>query len=161
MAKELIGIDIEGLDILQKQLKELPDAVKDAVGDDVAKYMLNVVQAYPPQRRVTRKQAYGVTFFSDRQRKWFFAALNQGLITVPYRRTQGFRRAWRIMGEGIKSIIVNESKYGPFLMDDSRQSRMSAMIGWKKLNDLVKERAPKIQRIADAAIKNAFKKVGL
>jgi len=99
MAKgDFIAIDIEGLEPLVKGLDKLPQNIQDAAGDDVAKYLVNVLKKYPPPKRVTRKAAYGTTFFSDNQRKFFFAALRSGAISVPYRRTQAFARGWRQIG---------------------------------------------------------------
>jgi hypothetical protein len=119
------------------------------------------VQASPPQKKVTRKQAYGKTFFSEKQRRWFFAALKSGGLTIPYRRTQAFRKGWRIIGKGERTIIVNTAKAGPFLVGENRQSRMSALIGWKKMSTVVKERTPKILTIANAAVRKGLKKLGL
>jgi len=158
MAKSLIGFDIEGLPQLQNKLKHLPQDVKDAVGDDIAKYLLNVVRAYPPQKSVTRKQAYGTTFFSDKQRRWFFWALKNGALDVPYKRTQAFSRSWRIIGKGTDTIVVNETDYGGYLMGPGEQSRMSKIIGWKTTEQVLDERAERIDRIADAALKKALNK---
>jgi len=161
MADSLVGIDIEGIEPLMKKLEKMPAEVGKKAGDDVAKYMLNVVQAYPPQKRVTRKQAYGKTFFSEKQRRWFFAALNSGAITIPYKRTQGFRRGWQKIGSGLQTIIVNSTSYGHFLVGENRQSRMMTIIGWKKMSQVVKERSGKISVIANAAVKKGLKDMGL
>lgn len=158
MANSLIGFDIEGLEQLQNKLAHLPQDVKDAASNDVAKYLLNVVRGYPPQKSVTRKQAYGVTFFSDKQRRWFFAALKSGAINVPYKRTQAFSRGWKIIGQGEQTILVNESDYGGYLMGPGQQSRMQMMIGWKTTDQILEERSERIDRIADAALKKALNK---
>ena len=158
MAKSLIGFDIEGLDQLQNKLAHLPQDVKDAAANDIAKYLLNVVRGYPPQKSISRKQAYGVTFFSDKQRRFFFAALKSGAINVPYKRTQAFSRSWRIIGQGEQTILVNETDYGGYLMGPGQQSRMSVMIGWKNTEQVLEERADRIDRIADAALKKALNK---
>ena len=157
---DFIAIDVEGLAPLVKGLNKLPQEVQDAAGDDVSEYLINILRHYPSQKRVTRAQAYGTTFFSDNQRKFFFAALRDGRISVPYRRTQTFRNAWRQIGKGIKSIIANEVSYGGFLMGDSEQSRMSKLIGWKTLSNLLKERQSKIVKILEAAVKKGMKKAG-
>jgi hypothetical protein len=161
MAKgDFIAIDIEGLAPLVKGLDKLPQEVQDAAGDDVSEYLINVLKHYPSQKRVTRAQAYGTTFFSDKQRRWFFAALKSGAISVPYRRTQTFRAGWRQIGKGIKSIIANEVEYGGFLMGDSEQSRMHKLIGWKTLSKVIDERKSKIVKILEAAAKKGMSKAG-
>ena len=157
---ELTGIDIEGLEPLINGLNKLPQEIKDEAGNEVAKYLFNVLQAYPPQKRVTRQAAFDSVFFTEKQKRWFFANLEAGTLDVPYRRTQGFRKGWRIIGEGITSIIVNEAEAGPYLMGEDRQSRMMQMIGWKKGSEIIKERIEQIQRKADAGIKTAMRKAG-
>lgn len=156
----LIGVSVEGLDPLIKGLDKMTPLHKEEAGNAIAKYLLNVLQAYPPEKRVTRKQAYGVTFFSDAQRRYFFWALENKVIVVPYRRTQTFRKLWKILGSGIDAIVVNDSPVGEILMGDNYQSRMSAKIGWKKVSQVVKEREQKLDKIIEEAGKRAMRKSG-
>jgi hypothetical protein len=51
--------------------------------------------------------------------------------------------------------------YGIYLKDNDRQARMMAMIGWKKIEQDLEERAEQLVRIMNAAAKNALKKLGL
>lgn len=158
---DFIGLDIQGLPELRAKLKDAPPHIQDAVVEEVADYMLEVLRQYPPQRRVTRKAAYGRTFQSARQRRWFFAALNAGEINVPYRRTQGLRNAWRKVGKGRDLIIANENEGAVWTMDDERQARLNTLVGWKKIGDLVRERSKQIERKADAGLKKGLRKAGL
>ncbi len=75
---DFIAIDIVGLPELQAKLAKLPPEAQNAIVDDVSEYFLNVLREYPPQKSITRKAAYGVSFFSDKQRRFFFAALKSG-----------------------------------------------------------------------------------
>ena len=159
MGNELIGIEIKDADVI-RSLRQLPDDLQDSATDDVMEYMLNVERAYPPQKHIPYKQAYG-GWFSERQRRYVMAAINDGTITVPYPRTQGFSRGWKIIGSGRTSILVNESDAGPYLKDDQRQARMPKLGGWKTLAQDLKERAGKITDIVNAAVKKAIKKRGL
>ena len=157
---ELIGVDIEGLEELVPKLDKMPQEVRDAAAEEAAKYIFNVVQAYPPQRRVTRKSVYGTSFKSEKQRRWFFAALRSGAINVPYRRTQAFRRAWRILGGGIKTLILNPSPYGPYLMEKGRQNLLLAKIGWETLDQIMHDRQDAIRRKLEAGMKKGMRKAG-
>lgn len=160
MADDFIAIDIVGLKELQAKLKGLPEAAQDAIVDDVSKYYLNVLREYPPRKYVSRMEAYGQTFFSDKQRRYFFAALADGRIQTPYNRTQALSKGWKQIGRGKESILANEMPYADLVMGEG-QSRMSQKIGWKTLPDIIKERWAKAMEIADAAVKKAIKKMRL
>lgn len=158
---DFVGLDISGIAELQKKLARLPKEAQDSVIDDVSKYYLNVLQTtQPTPKYVTRRAAYGKPFFSERQRRWFFAALKNGDITVPYRRTQGLKRGWKQVGTGTPSFLVNETKGAEFVVGD-KQSRHEAMVGWAKAEDTVKKNMPKAMKKADAAIKKILKKLKL
>ena len=161
MANEFIGIDVIGPKEVQAKLAKLPEAAQDAGVDEANAYLLNVVRTYPPRASVSRAQAYGQTFQSDKQRRWFFAALNSGEISVPYRRTQDLSRSWHILGQGKKSILVNESPYAHFVQQKETQANMMRLIGWKAVEDIVQERMAKILEKFDAGVKKAIHKLGL
>lgn len=158
---DFVGVEIDGIEELQAKLKQLPDAAKDEGADEAYKYLLNVMRQYPPQKRVTRKQAYGVTFFSDKQRRFFFRALANGEISVPYKRSQVMKRSWRKVGDGARAFLVNESDYAPFMYDDKKQSRMSRLIGWKTISQTIKEKTTEVVRRFDAGVKKAIKRLNL
>lgn len=50
-------------------------------------------------------------FVSDKQRRYFFAALKDGRITVPYRRTYDLQDAWQFVPQGNDGDVVNESPH--------------------------------------------------
>lgn len=159
---DFVGVEVQGMVEIKKRLEKLPEAVQDAVVDDVTKYYLNVFRdSQPAPNYVTRTAAYGVPFFTPRQRRWFFAALRDGTIEVPYRRTGGLRKSWRQVGEGARSFIVNDAEGAQFVVDDEMQSRHERMVGWFRVNELMEQRIEKAIRIADAAAKKAIRKLGL
>jgi hypothetical protein len=155
----LIGIDAAQLAHLMKGLSEMPEAIQDAAVDEAAPYLVEVLKQYPPSKYVSRKQAYGKTFFSDKQRRWFFAALRRGDLTIPYRRTQGLRNAWQIIGSGKNTIIVNESSGAPFVMGDQTQSRHERMVGWETVTRVVADRAKRLGEKLEAGANKAMKKL--
>lgn len=153
---DFIAIDVNGLENLQALLHKLPAAIRGEVIDAVSEYLLNVYRAYPPYNYVSRKAAYGVTFFTDKQRRWFFAALKSGELSIPYRRTQTLRRGWHQIGQGENSLLVNETPYAAWMMGPGEQSRHAIAMGWKDIDKIAKEREVEIYRRADAAADRAI-----
>lgn len=161
MSNEFIGIDIIGEDVLAEKLKKLPPAVQDAAVDEVSSYLLNILKAYPSKNYITRTTAYGKSFFTDKQRKWFFASLNDGSINIPYRRTQGLARAWEKLGSGAYTILVNEAQGAKYVIGDKTQSRHEMLVGWRTVGQVIKVHTRRIIEKADAGAKKALRKLGL
>jgi hypothetical protein len=116
---------------------------------DVAKFMIGKFQVYPPYRYVSRRQAYGVTFFTDRQRRWFFAALRSGELQIPYARTQRLRYGWRSTTYAPGQIrIVNDVPYTRYVQSKPEQSRMMRLIGWDTAEDTMDRYEGEIGRVA-------------
>lgn len=162
MPGDFIAIDTEGIDEVRRILQRLPAEAQDAVSKDVAEYLLNVLRTYPPYKYVARAKAYhdapaGHGFFTEKQRRWFFANLDK--VTPPYERKQNYRDGWQVVGSGPSRLIANESPAAVHLQDDERQSRMAKLGGWKKLKDVIKERLARIEKIAESAAKRAIKKL--
>lgn len=163
MPDSLIGIDVRGLEGVQKLIDGLiKPSIADEAADAVGAYLVNVLQEQPSYRYVSRREAYPEVdgWFSERQRRWFFAALNSGELQLPYRRTQTLRNNWQRIGSGANQIIVNETPYGGFVFGDSQgqgQSRMSALIGWKTLPVIVLERQKRINEIIEGIVKRRTK----
>ena len=65
-------------------------------------------------------------FKSEKQRRFFFAALRDGLIQVPYRRTGTLGRSWtmRISStvDGIEGRVGTNIIYAPWVQDKERQA---------------------------------------
>lgn len=160
MANDFVGIEVTGdIPKIQNFLQRYPKEAQDMITDDVNAYLVKVMQQYPSQSYVTRSSAYGAPFFTEKQRRWFFAALRRGEISVPYHRTQGLRESWNIVGKGRGSIIVNETQAAVFTMGDGTQSRHEKMVGWKTVGALIKERMSRIVQVANGAAKKALKKL--
>lgn len=159
MANAFIAIDPADKALLLKILRTAPKEVRDAAVGAVAEYELNVMREYPPVKHVTRQEAFGRTFQSDKQRRYFFGVLLKN-GQVPYRRTQTLRTGWRIIGSGQKAIVANETSYGPLVMGQGEQSRMMIIIGWKTPEQRTQERMARIDRIAEAATEKGLRKAG-
>jgi len=158
---DLIGIDIRGVKEVQQALSRFPKDAVDFGADKMSEFIVDVLKQYPPRKSVTRKQAYGQTFQSQKQRRWFFAALRSGEIQVPYIRTQGLRNGWKSIGKGAEQIIVNEREGAKFVMGNDTQSRHESLVGWLTIDGVIEEHKTGILKKFVGGVKRAIKKAGL
>jgi hypothetical protein len=127
--------------------------------DEVTDFLLDKVREYPAQKSVTRNQAFGRTFESERQRRWFFWALRSGRIQVPYQRTGALGRAWRIVrSSGDVRILTNEAPAARYIFERGTQSRMMKMIGWKTVSYWLQRYRSEIGRVALANVRRWVRK---
>ena len=84
-------------------------------------------------------------FKTEKQRRYFFWALGQGIIEVPYRRAQSpgtekHQQSWTVKGfnAGMKQVIGNDTSYGPLLQDAQQQTAYHKQTGWKTTDDVMK-----------------------
>lgn len=155
-----VKIDILGDKEIEAKLSKLPvEAANYAIGD-VQDYMLNVMRSDQPSPTfVSRKEAYGKSYFSESQRRFLGWLYSEG--KVPYHRTQEFSRAWHIVKRGLFGYIVNNAPGAVYVVGERKQSRHEAMVGWKKASQQIADRRDKINAIIDAAAKKAIRKLGL
>lgn len=79
---------------------------------------------YPPP-----PSGWHMRFVSERQRRYFFWALNAGIIKVPYRRTGTLGRRWRyhvghVTGSpGFVGVLANPTPYAGYVQDEARQAK--------------------------------------
>ena len=96
-------------------------------------------------------------FVSVKQRRWFFAALRKGEITVPYRRTGLLGRAWtrRITGRGLGMVgfvgNVTGRTYGRYVQDSKRQARIHQR-RWSTVQSVARRRRAAVVHEFQAAI---------
>lgn len=160
MPDDFVAIDIQNLPSLLDQLDAITDpGMRDGL-NDVADYLRGVLRNQPDYRHVSRKEAFGGDgFFSDKQRRWFFAALDSGELSLPYQRTGALRDGWQIAGkDSLTPMLFNSAPHAIFAHDAKRQSRMLKKIGWKTLADVVKERSSQIARVMAEAVRKSMKK---
>jgi hypothetical protein len=97
-----ISIEASELESFGQQIAAAPELIKTVSGtfvSNTAKDVLGFVRTYPPPARGIKQP-----FVSDKQRRFFFAALRSGRIQVPYQRTghQGFSWLYRLVpGESV------------------------------------------------------------
>jgi len=121
--------------------------------EEVGAFLLPKLKKYPPRRYVSRKAAYGRTFFSDRQRRWFFAALRSGELSIPYGRSGTLAAGWEVQPVGTQEVrLVNSVGYAGYVMGDT-QSRHEKLVGWRTVRQYVREYGGQIGRIALTVIR--------
>src|SRR5512139_1044120 len=138
----MINIEVKGLDQLLPKIKSLPDELKNQVVEKVSEYSLEVMRTEQPDYKyVSRADAYpdapaGPGFFSERQRRWFFAALASGELSIPYNRTGTLAAGWQISRSGDSFTLSNDVPYAPYVQGIESQSRHERMVGWRNVKVL-------------------------
>ena len=155
-------IHIKGLEGLQKKIKtiEQMNGVKAAI-QAASLHVKGKIAKYPPRKKVTIQQAGG--WASDKQRRYFFWALREGKIEVPYRRGQSpgskdLGQKWTIStrDNGMTGIVGNNVSYGPYVQSGKQQSSMMGLIGWKTTDTVVQEESDEVMDILGKAIRKVL-----
>ena len=144
------NIKIEGLDkVLEKvkslgELKHLVAAMKAG-----AAHIKGTVDKYPPA---------GV-WNSSSARNWYqrgygpFWTLKDG--TVHSKKTsEMLNRSWTVSQEngGLTQIVGSNVSYGPFVMDDAKQTWFHKAHGWKTIQTVVKEQTARVVKFVSDEI---------
>lgn len=127
------------------------EALGGSFGDSLLKgaiYLRGVIAEYPPSKRLTRRSVYGRSFVSERQRRWFFASLNDGSLQIPYRRTHNLGHRWTARKESErKAIVGNNASYARYVQDEDRpQALFMAAIGWRTAQSVTRAEKEKVVR---------------
>lgn len=113
-------------------------------------YLRGKLRAYPPKRGAgpSRASVYGQPFVSEKQRRWFFAALKDGSLSLPYRRSSHLAKRWGQSEEdgGWTQVVGNDATYAPWVVGNESQSLYMKAMGWSTTADVV-------EREADAAFR--------
>ena len=163
------GIDVEGDEELIDRLRRLPLSVSFHTIDEAAKYMM-LLMDYPPQKSVSRKQAYPnlsfvtatgkriVGYKSLRQFRLVMAKVANG--EVPYRRTKTIRNNWKLTKMETGAILRNATPYAKLVMGDNTQSRHAKMIGWQTVSEIIESKRPTLIQKIQLGVQKAFRKLG-
>jgi hypothetical protein len=154
-----VSVKVRGVEELRQFFKELPrgtmrDAIKAAteylIGNEShgLKHLVNY-------KYVSRKSAYGVTFFSDRQRRWFFAALADGRINPGVDNRTGKTSAgwtYSTTNNGYQTKIYNETQGAKYVQSDAWQARQPAKVGHRKVSDVISTNIKGAMQAAERAV---------
>lgn len=156
---------IRGVEEWQAYLKQLPRGTVKVALAAIAEWIIGTGQRglalYPGYKYVKRAQAYGETFKSNKQRRWFFAALNEGKILPGYpRRTGKTQKGYvaRSTNNGYGVVIENKEAGAYYTRDDKGQARLNALAGWRKVSDVVSTNLAGAIRHAQAKVNEWLRK---
>ena len=152
----MANIEIEGLDRLLTKFDRMTAlrVLAPPMVRSMAK--LNAYMATYPKARPQAQP-----FKSDKQQRFFFAALRDGRITVPYRRTGLLGRSWQMRVETTPSqvigILANPTPYGPFVQAPPPQQAGYHQGNWRTTDDAVQKWATGIIRDFQRAVEEALR----
>lgn len=144
----IITFEVQGEEVLMLKLNLLtsPQATS-AMLSAAGLFLRDKLRDYPPYIYVSRRQAYGQSFQSERQRRWFFAALARGEITIPYPRTYRLREGWQYIPRSpIEAWVRNEVPYVGWVQGP-QQARMMQMRGWPRADRLIAMNAGALHQV--------------
>ena len=123
-----ISIAVRGVEKMVAMLGKIPHGAKGVVAEAVGRYWIgnerHGLKHYATYNYISRKKAYGVSFFSDKQRRWFFA----NMPAIPYRRTGAQGKAWHLEGSGTTVRMVNRD---PSVKFTRGQTQLHKKMGWQ------------------------------
>jgi hypothetical protein len=158
-----IKFPIRNLEKVKKYINSLPRGVTFVALQAISEWLVGDSQSglrHPePYKYVTRKSAYGVTFFTDKQRRWFFWALSAGKINPGQNnRTGRSTEAWTYTpqekGKNYSFRLVNDTVGGYWTRDNKRQARQLGKVGWWTVAKVVAKNLPAAIKAARVAVKN-------
>lgn len=136
-----ISVDVSmNVESVRNFIKELPYGTKAAAHKAYIIYVIgderHGLKHEPEYNEVSRKRAYGQTFQSEKQRRWFFWALNTGLIRPGQNnRTHAQQKGWTFTDNG---SIRNNAPGIKWTMGDATQANQPRLAGWRKTTDVIK-----------------------
>jgi hypothetical protein len=151
---------------LAQVISDLPRSVRGAATEAAARYLVgngsHGLTHYPAYSYVTRRRAYGSSFFSDRQRRKVMAMIRSGEILPGYpRRTGAFQRVIQIVNDGVKTRILLTAPHSVHLVDDERQARQPMAAGWRRVGLVIASNERGAIQAADRAAQEIIKTLGL
>ncbi len=139
MAEPIIHID--GMEQLLAKIKSLEE-LRPVAGriKAAAAHVKGKLMQYPSARHGRQP------FKTEKQRRYFFYALNAGIIEVPYRRGQSpgsrnLKQSWAVAfyNEGLTAEIGNNAPYGPVVQGAAQQSQYHRDTGWQTDQDVAEQ----------------------
>lgn len=101
-----ISIKVKGAELVSKGLENLSDEIPKISSGRIRGRLESArtkLRRYPPQTNNPQP------FKTDRQRRFFFAALRDGRIVVPYQRTRNLADGWTVEKRGREGYALTNS----------------------------------------------------
>ena len=150
-----VRFKIRNIEKIQTYLKTVPYGALRVALKAITEYVIgnesHGLKHPDPYRYVTRKSAYGVTFFTEKQRRWFWA--NGGPDMIGNNRTGRSTDAWQYTEVTPYSYTITNPEPGAYwTRDDYGQARQPGKVGWRKVTDVIAANMAGAMRAANAAI---------
>jgi hypothetical protein len=156
-----VSFKVRNVKAVQSFLASVPRGALKVALEAFTKYIVGNDQRglkhTEPYKYASRKSAYGVSFFTPKQRRWFFWALNTGQIDPgsPRSNRGESSKAWNftpIQG-GYNYKITNDNPAQYWARDDKGQPRQIAKTNWRKVSQVLADNYLGGIRAAVAAVK--------
>lgn len=150
-------IKITGVDEVLALLAKIPAALP-VIGVAIAEAARAKIATYPPPSGKPQP------FVSDKARRYFFAALRRGEITVPYQRgSKGspVGRSWVVEPTASGATLTNTSAHAPFVHSATGQAAYHK--GTWKTDAMLAEQLEAdgtVERVAEAVVKKILGDAG-
>lgn len=152
----MIEVKVTGIGTLIKKLERFLGELKTAYGEaniEVANMILDTegLRKYPPETAANRPpEPYYI-----RGRGMQYKSRNDG-------RSEQYNRRWQMTTTDSYSLrITNTASYAPYLTDKDKQARRMAVIGWRKIFDVQKEKRKEAHGIYWKHLSHLLRKTGL
>ena len=150
---------------VQDMLEGVKKGAKSVIVPAVNEYLIgdesHGLKHEPAYNYVDRTTAYGFPFFTDKQRKYFFWALGEGIINPGSGyRSHEFQNGWKVRGDLYRQTIYNDVPYGKYLMGNDTQARQPAAVGWRTISDVIASNIKGAIRHANAVFGKWLKSKG-
>ena len=154
-------IEIKGLDHVLKQIDSLgqPNAFRRPMGQAVDHLEVKM-KAYP-----IGNQHRPQPFKSEKSRRFFFWALREGKIEVPYRRgkspgSEKLGTSWttKVSADGRTGRVGNDTTYAQLVQDSTRQTAYHKRTGWNTVQAIAKKEQATVLKFFQIQYERLLKK---
>lgn len=118
-----------------------------------AKEVESALKSYPPERHAKQP------FKTLKQRRFFFWALRQGIIEIPYIRrlninSQNMRERWEVkaLDNGLTQVVGNHVPYSKYVHGNTKQNHYHKVTGWATVAQVAKGMESRIIEVVNAAV---------
>jgi len=155
----MIKIQVRGVEALQAFLKSVPRGTMKTAIEAAAVYFIgddgHGLKHLAPYKYVTRKSAYGFSFFTDKQRRWFFWALKSGRINPGSGERSGATAdgwKYKLLAGGYQARLENATQGAKYVQGDKTQARQPKKVGHRKTSAVISTNTQGAIRASNQAV---------
>jgi hypothetical protein len=139
----MTGVSTRGIPQAIEYLNKVGYLSQQKCAGWIAEYIIgdenHGLKHYVPYKVVSRMAAYGQTFQTDKQRRWFFWAKANGVIN-PWtnQRTGAMAAAWTSAPAAANAWkISNPTEAAKWVMGNATQANQPNLVGWRRVSEIV------------------------